>query len=144
MAEQTTRKVLEAGEQAAITPSVTGWGVFGWAFALVAIPLVYMRSPKMPISLVAAHDDGATLPLFERAYVERLKARQVEAVWIGFLCAVVTFVLASAMYCSMPGSSGVLSGRRSQIEFPTVEVDGVDEVLLIAETARRGLDPLNP
>ncbi len=38
----------------------------------------------------------------------------------------------------------VLSGRRSQIEFPTVEVDGVDEVLLIAETARRGLDPLNP
>ena len=30
----------------------------------------------------------------------------------------------------------VLSGRRSQIEFPTVEVDGVDEVLLIAETAR--------
>ncbi len=37
-----------------------------------------------------------------------------------------------------------LSGRRSQIEFPTVEVDGVDEVLLIAETARRGLDPLNP
>ena len=38
----------------------------------------------------------------------------------------------------------VLSGRRSQIEFPTVEVEGVDEVLLIAETARRGLDPLNP
>ena len=38
----------------------------------------------------------------------------------------------------------VLSGRRSQIEFPTGEVDGVDEVLLIAETARRGLDPLNP
>ena len=38
----------------------------------------------------------------------------------------------------------VLSGRRSQIEFPTVEIDGVDEVLLIAETARRGLDPLNP
>ena len=38
----------------------------------------------------------------------------------------------------------VLSGRRSQIEFSTVEVDGVDEVLLIAETARRGLDPLNP
>ena len=37
-----------------------------------------------------------------------------------------------------------ISGRRSQIEFPTVEVDGVDEVLLIAETARRGLDPLNP
>ena len=49
---------------------------------------------------------------------------------------------------SVATSSGglfrVLSGRRSQIEFPTVEVDGVDEVLLIAETARRGLDPLNP
>ena len=93
MAEQTTGKALEAGEQAAITPSVIGWGVFGWAFALVAIPMVYMRSPKMPISLVAAHDDGATLPLFERAYVERLKARQVKAVWIGFLCAVGTIVL---------------------------------------------------
>ena len=44
MAEQTTGKALEAGEQAAITPSVIGWGVFGWAFALVAIPMVYMRS----------------------------------------------------------------------------------------------------
>ncbi len=47
----------------------------------------------------------------------------------------------STRYCRL---FRVLSGRRSQIEFPTVEVDGVDEVLLIAETARRGLDPLNP
>ena len=47
-------------------------------------------------------------------------------------------------YHQIKGLFRVLSGRRSQIEFPTVEVDGVDEVLLIAETARRGLDPLNP
>ena len=40
MAEQTTGKALEAGEQAAIKPSVIGWGVFGWAFALVAVPMV--------------------------------------------------------------------------------------------------------
>ena len=55
--------------------------------------MVYLRSPKMPLSLAAAHDDRETLPLFERAYVERLKARQVKAVWIGFLCAVGMFVL---------------------------------------------------
>ena len=96
MAEQTTGKALEAGEQAAIKPSVIWWGVFGWAAALVAVPMVYLRSPKMPLSLAAAHDDGATLPLFERAYVERLKARQVKAVWIGFLCAVGTVVLIGA------------------------------------------------
>ena len=89
----TTATALEAGEQAAIKPSVIGWGVFGWAIALVAVPMVYLRSPKMPLSLAAAHDDRETLPLFERAYVERLKARQVKAVWIGFLCAVGMFVL---------------------------------------------------
>ena len=55
-----------------------------------------------------------------------------------------TGVLQSMYYQFFMRLFWVLSGRRSQIEFPTVEVDGVDEVLLIAETARRGLDPLNP
>ena len=41
------------------------------------------------------------------------------------------------------GSSGFLVAG-SQIETTAVEVDGVDEVLLIAEAARRRLDPLNP
>jgi len=41
------------------------------------------------------------------------------------------------------GSSGYLVGR-SHIQLSAVEVDGVDEVLLIAEAASGGLDPLNP
>ena len=40
------------------------------------------------------------------------------------------------------GSSGFLVAR-SEIESAAVEVDGVDEVLLIAEAASGGLDPLN-
>ena len=44
---------------------------------------------------------------------------------------------------SPKGSSGYLVGR-SHIQPSAVEVDGVDEVLLIAEAASGGLDPLNP
>ncbi len=41
------------------------------------------------------------------------------------------------------GSSGFLVAG-GHIEAAAVEVDGVDEVLLIAEAACGGLDPLNP
>lgn len=93
MPERQTASALAAGQQAADQPSVLGWGVFGWAFALLAVPWVYMRSPRMPMTAALAHDEPATHALFERAYVEQLKARQVKAVWIGVLCSIGTVVL---------------------------------------------------
>ena len=67
--------------------------MFGWAFALLAVPWVYMRTPKMSMTAALAHDDPATHALFERAYVEHLKTRQVKAVWLGVLAGFATVVL---------------------------------------------------
>ena len=47
----------------------------------------------MPMTAALAHDDPATHALFERAYVEHLKTRQVKAVWLGVLAGFATVVL---------------------------------------------------
>ena len=91
---------LEAGRQAARERSVIGWGIFAWGIALVAVPLVYLRSPKMPTAALGGQDDGTDSTLFERAYVERLKTRQVKAVWVG-----VCFSIGTIILLSIPGGS---------------------------------------
>ena len=86
----TNKEAMEEGWNAGTGHGVVGWGVFGWAFAVLALPVVYLRSPKLPAMLAIAHDDAETLSIFERAYVERLKHRQVSAVWLGAIIGVAT------------------------------------------------------
>ena len=50
------------------------------AGGLFNLAVVYLRSPKTPMTAVTAHDDSSTQAVFERAYAEHLKARQVKAV----------------------------------------------------------------
>ena len=57
------------------------------------VAVVYLRSPKTPMTAVMAHDDPSTQTVFERAYAEHLKARQVKAVWLGVLYSIGTGVL---------------------------------------------------
>ena len=77
-----TVEAIAAGHALAKNRTVIGWGVAGFFFVLIAILVAYLRRPKLPVEL-AAQVESDVLPLFERAYVERLKKRQVSATWIG-------------------------------------------------------------
>ena len=63
------------------------WGLFAWFVWPIAIPAVYLRSPKMPDSMLESlSEEGvgtSDLALLERTYVKRYKARQVKEAWTG-------------------------------------------------------------
>ena len=86
---------VESGRRAAGEGSVIGWGIFGWLLAILAVPIVYLRSPQVPPELLSKQDDDTDISAFELAYVNHLKSRQVKAVWVGVLCAIGTVFLIS-------------------------------------------------
>ena len=49
-------EAVEAGRKAAEGPPVAGWGLAGFFFALIAVLVVYARSPRLPAALAAAVD----------------------------------------------------------------------------------------
>lgn len=74
-----------AAKTAAGRQSVFGWAVFGFFIPLVALLVVYLRSPQVPPMLLVQRgdDDSDTLRVFEAQFIETLKARQVAHTWIG-------------------------------------------------------------
>ncbi len=77
-------RAMLAAEKKARAKSVFRWGVFGFLFAIVAIPAAYIRSPRASTSLMVEHDDDATMEHFSSQYSYVLKQRQIKAAWVGF------------------------------------------------------------
>lgn len=87
-----------------ILPLMPIFGLIGCGIQLL---VVYLRSPKVPITLrtrVSVDDDY----LYEKAYIEVLKARQVRATWRGIglgallLVAILSIVALSVYLFSGP------------------------------------------
>ncbi|MDE2697480.1 MAG: hypothetical protein OXI23_01290 [Gemmatimonadota bacterium] len=78
------RPLLSEAESTAQSASVAGWFFLGFFLGLIGLLIVYLRSPKTPIRLSASWE-GDDRYLFEQAYNETLKAKQVKATWWGFL-----------------------------------------------------------
>ena len=53
-------KAIDVGREAAQSQSVTIWTLFGFFPPLIGIVVVYIRSPPMPITLLAAYGDDDT------------------------------------------------------------------------------------
>lgn len=71
---------------------VSAWFFIGLLLGVFGILIVYLRSPKVPVTLIADYE-GDNRYLFERAYVEALKSRQIKTTWIGFLANFFLFML---------------------------------------------------
>lgn len=84
MTQNNNSPMLHAQDEASF-PSVAGWFFCGLILGLIGLLIVYLRSPKAPVSLIARYQ-GDDRYLFEKAYIEILKARQVKLTWIGFIC----------------------------------------------------------
>ena len=61
----TTTEALQAGADSGKKASVTGWGVLGFLFPIIAIPVAYIRSPDVPTLVLVSHEDKETAPYFE-------------------------------------------------------------------------------
>ena len=81
--EKVTAQVT--GEAAADGTGAGGWLIFGFLLPLIGVLVAYLRNPKVPAKVLAARpDDNASVArVFEVAYIERLKAKQVGNAWIG-------------------------------------------------------------
>ncbi len=80
-----------AGSEHAEKMSVVSWGICGFFAPALALPVVYLRSPKITSSVLLAHEDDPTTRYFESQYLETLKSRQVKATWAGALIAIFFF-----------------------------------------------------
>ena len=87
------RNALQSAESVARQASVIGWAVFGFLLPIIGILAVHLRSPKIPPSVLASHEDSSTVRFFELQYVVTLKQRQVRAAWIGSALGVATGLL---------------------------------------------------
>lgn len=63
--------------------SVTKWFWIGFLLGAIGLLIVYLRSPKASVALLAKYE-GDDRWMFERSYSESLKAREVKKTWIGF------------------------------------------------------------
>ena len=98
----TAKSSARLGEMAANDRPVLGWFIFGWAFALVAIPVVYIRTPQVPALMMEGLQEGTDPALYERAYAQRLKTRQAVAVWLGFVFAIFTnFIMVGCLFAGL-------------------------------------------
>lgn len=93
----TTQNAVLTGRMEADKQQVIGWGIFGFLLAILAIPIVYLRSPKIKTETLSEQNENTDLATFELAYVNHLKGRQVKAAWIGFLCAILLFIAIGIM-----------------------------------------------
>lgn len=78
--------------------SVTKWVWIGLLLNAVGVLIVYLRSPKAPVALLATYE-GDDRWIFERIYAKTLKAREVKNTWIGFAaCLVLSLLLGSLFF----------------------------------------------
>ena len=73
---------FEKGRRDAEDESVVIWWILGFMFGVITLAVVYLRDPKMSL-IRKASISGDHVPMYEAAYLERLKERQVRATWIG-------------------------------------------------------------
>lgn len=83
--------ILSKAESTAQDVSVTGWFFLGLFATTIGLLIAYLRSPKTPIRL-SVNWEGDDRYVFEQAYSETLKAKQVTATWWGFLVGIVFWV----------------------------------------------------
>ena len=74
---------MQDAELEAQRVSVTKWFWIGLLLNAVGVLIVYLRSPKAPVALLAKYE-GDDRWIFERSYAQTLKAREVKYTWIGF------------------------------------------------------------
>ena len=86
------RSLLSEAESAAQRVSVTGWFFLGFLATTIGLLIAYLRSPKTPIRL-SINWEGDDRHLFEQAYSETLKAKQVKSTWLGFVVGILFWVL---------------------------------------------------
>ncbi len=86
------RSLLSEAESAAQRASVTGWFFLGFLATTIGLLIAYLRSPKTPIRL-SINWEGDDRHLFEQAYSETLKAKQVKSTWLGFVVGILFWVL---------------------------------------------------
>ncbi|MCY3629297.1 MAG: hypothetical protein F4120_02160 [Rhodothermaceae bacterium] len=83
---------LSEAEAAAQNVPVTGWFFLGLFATTIGMLIAYLRSPETPIRL-SVNWEGDDRYVFEQAYSETLKAKQVKAAWWGFISGIVFWVL---------------------------------------------------
>lgn len=93
-------EAISAGVQHAKETRAGPWVAFGLFVPLVAIFIVYLRPLSVPARLMENDLDPIMWQFFERAYLSKLRERQVRAVWLGVVASflltiigVVAFVL---------------------------------------------------
>ena len=76
--------ILFHAETEAKRVSVAGWYFVGFFLGAIGLLIVYLRSPKASM-LPTNEFDGEERYIFEEAWIESLKAKQVKATWMGLI-----------------------------------------------------------
>ena len=92
----TKQEAIQSGSTKAEQTSVVAWYLMGCFLAIVTIPVAHFRSPKIPPSILASHEDDETLRYFESQFIYTLKRCQVKAAWIGGLVGAALVLLMEA------------------------------------------------
>ena len=94
MSNQIRRQVgpVEDGKAQAQAESVGVWFLVG-ILGIIGLLIVYLRSPAAPVDAVAKYTDPDARQMFERAYVQVLKERQVKLTWAGFATIMVIVII---------------------------------------------------
>ena len=93
----TNSAAMQDAELEAQGVSVTQWFWVGLLLGAIGLLIVYLRSPKASVALLAKYE-GDDRWMFERSYSESLKAREVKKTWIGFAVCIVLGILFFFLY----------------------------------------------
>ncbi len=91
---------MQDAELEANRVSVTKWFWIGLLLGAIGVLIVYLRSPNPSIALLVKYE-GDERWMFERSYIECLKAREVKKTWIGFAAYCVLALLFLFLYFSV-------------------------------------------
>lgn len=89
-------KSLLAGKNMANEKSVfIPWVLFGFAIAIIAIPVAHLKRPEMDydVLLLIEDNDEIDKDAFEMAYIDEIKKKRIVASWVGFVVAIIVFAV---------------------------------------------------
>ena len=92
--------IMQDAELEAQRVSVTKWFWIGLLLHSFGVLIVYLRSPDASVALLAKYE-GDERWIFERRYIECLKAREVKKTWIGFAVCFVLGLLFFFLYFAL-------------------------------------------
>ena len=137
----TKTEAIQAGADSGKKASVTGWGVLGFLFPIIAIPVAYIRSPAVPTLVLVSHEDKETAPYFEAQFIETLKKHQVAAAWIGGL---VSFGIMVALWVFILVVATIGAASASGAEESPAQVSDPEGEELLANDAQEEKSPAKP